>query len=344
MRRPAATVLLLALFAPALYAQIPITSVEPGSGPSSGVVIKGEFGSWPYHVYFGDVPAVSTDRADANTLVAVTPPHLPGESPISVFEYDLIVGTTGSYTFTGGVPEDHFERILAPLLTPPLFGAFGSEFHTDLRLTSKNAEQSLQLFGLQAACHDTAPVPDPICIWDDANDALDLSPGSDLGPREIEYSGLPGRFMYLSKSDAQSLAGNLRVHDVSRAALNYGTEIPLVRQREFENETILLPGVPGDVRFRNTLRIYGTENMTVTVTVQGQPPVEVPLTGADDDFTPSYGTFTAFPSGTEPYWVRIDGPPPLAGPSPPIYLGSFWAFVSVTNNETQVISTITPQP
>ena len=29
---------------------------------------------------------------------------------------------------------------------------------------------------------------------------------------------------------------------------------------------------------------------------------------------------------------------------PPIYLGPIWAFVSVTNNETQHITTITPQP
>jgi hypothetical protein len=349
MRRLAVVTLLFALAAPAAFAQIEITSITPSSGPSTGgtvVTLKGDFSAWPYYVYFGAVPAVSSERTDNNTIVAVTPPHLPGVAPINVFDYDMVVGTTATFTFTGEVPEEHYERILVPLLTPPVFGAFGSEFHTDLRLTSKNPSRTLRLFGLRPPCGDTAPIPNPICSWDPANDVMYVSPGSDLGPEGIDYFGEPGRFIYLSKTDAASLAGNLRVHDVSRAGLNYGTEIPLVRFREFQQETILLLGVPGDPRFRNTLRIYGNTNMPMTVTVQGLPPVEVQLTGADDaGFQPSYGSLTIPPrAGTEPYWVRIDGPPPASGPSPPIYFGSFWAFISVTNNETQVISTITPQP
>lgn len=348
MRRVALVTMLLALAAPAVFAQIPIDSITPSSGPSTGgtvVTLKGDFSSWPYYVYFGDVPAVFSERADLTTIVAVTPPHLPGVTRIKVFDYDMIVETTATFTFTGGVPEDQFERILVPLLTPPVFGAFGSEFHTDLRLTSKNAQQSLRVFGLRQPCPDT-PATTPICDWDPANDSMHISAGSDLGPDGIDYFGQPGRFIYLTKTDAASLAGNLRVHDVSRAGLNYGTEIPLVRFREFQQETILLLGVPGDPRFRNTLRIYGNANIPVTVTIQGLPPVEVQLIGADDaGFIPSYGSFTIPPmGGVEPYWVRIDGPPPLSGPSPPIYFGSFWAFISVTNNETQVISTITPQP
>lgn len=344
MKRIALHAVLL-LLSPALFAQLVIHSVTPSSGPTSGgttVVIKGEFGTWPYYVYFGGVPALSTDRPDADTLVAVTPPHLPGNAPISVFEYDLIAGTTGSFEFTGGVPEDKLERILVPTLTPPVHGAFGSEFHTELRLSSSNPQLSFPFFGLEQPC--LSPIPEPICPSDFANVPMHVRPGQDLGPHDFQYDGKPGRFLYLGKTDAEWLAANLRVFDVSRASLDYGTEIPVVRSRDFEQESILLLGVPTDPRFRNTLRIYGTGEMRMTITVQGRQPVELVLSQPADIFDPAYGVFTDFPVGSGPVWVRIDGPPPAAGPSPPIYFGSFWAFITVTNNETQVISTITPQP
>ncbi|HYI10987.1 MAG TPA: IPT/TIG domain-containing protein [Thermoanaerobaculia bacterium] len=345
MRRFGILALLSSLFATSLFAQIEIASITPSSGPTTGgtvVTLKGDFSGWPYGVYFGDVPAVSSERTDPTTIVAVTPPHLPGTSRIHLFDYDLIVESTASFTFEGGVPEDHLERILVPLLTPPVYGAFGSEFHTELRLGSKADGRYPQVYGLRQPCPDDIPSPE-MCAWNRADRAFIVFPGSDRNPAGIEYSGQPGAFVYLSNVDAAALSGNLRVHDVSRAALNYGTEIPLVREREFQNESILLLGVPGDARFRNTLRIYGTANMRVYVTVQGQQPVELQLTGSDDLFEPSYATFSNFPTGTEPFWVRIEGPPGVGG-VPPIYFGSFWAFISVTNNETQVISTITPQP
>ena len=44
------------------------------------------------------------------------------------------------------------ERILLPLLTPPVFGGFGSEFHADLRLEQRwtVATEPVTIYGLTA--------------------------------------------------------------------------------------------------------------------------------------------------------------------------------------------------
>ena len=41
--------------------------------------------------------------------------------------------------------------------------------------------------------------------------------------------------MYVDDSQVDLLTMNLRVHDVSRADLNFGTEMPIVRERDFIN-------------------------------------------------------------------------------------------------------------
>ncbi|HEX2059152.1 MAG TPA: hypothetical protein VHK90_00280, partial [Thermoanaerobaculia bacterium] len=63
------------------------------------MTITGEFGAWPYGVYFGSTAALETRRVDEHTLVAVTPPHLPGVSEVRIFEYDLFLGTDLTFTF-----------------------------------------------------------------------------------------------------------------------------------------------------------------------------------------------------------------------------------------------------
>jgi hypothetical protein len=71
-------------------------------------------------------------------------------------------------------------------------------------------------------------------------------------------------------------------------------------------------------------------------------PVRVPVEPSTSLFDVSYGIFGDFPPGSAPVNVTID------------YEVDFdtivaleiqmWAMITVTNNETQVISTITPQP
>jgi hypothetical protein len=319
-----------------------VFTMTPASGPTSGGTVvritrEAGFGTWAYGVEFGGVPAVRTTRIDEHTLEAVTPPHFPGTSSIRIFEYDLFLGTDLTFTFEGPVPVEAYERLLLPIFVPPVRGAFGSEFHTELRLSRNGFEPVLQAFGLETKCPHCPrfPLTDyPILLGE-------LKP--EVEPH-LNFTGRPGRLIYMPKEHVEYLTGNLRVFDVSRAALNFGTEIPIVPEHEFKDLEVVLLGVPTDPRFRNTLRIYSYAPMQVEVVLQGHSPVTVTLRPGDDVFDPAYGVFTAFPTHGAPVRVvvRRIQPGGVATPIDPDL--KIWAFVSVTNNETQLITTITPQP
>lgn len=234
------------------------------------------------------------------------------------------------------------ERVLLPILTPPVHGAFGSEFHTDLRIAN-DSENVVFLLGLDSArCS-------PICL--PTLFPLTLEPNEEVGPEDISLTGSPGRFVFIDADQVSSVTMNLRVHDVTRDGLNYGTEIPIVRESEFRANKITFVGVPTDARFRNTLRIYGESPVDVKVTVGDLPPVTLRLTGGfsfpggidlSDFFEPAYAAFSSFPTGIAPVRVTVETEPDFI-PHLPIEI-PLWAFITVTNNDTQAISTITPQP
>ncbi|HEX2121824.1 MAG TPA: hypothetical protein VHL59_09300, partial [Thermoanaerobaculia bacterium] len=110
---------------------------------------------------------------------------------------------------------------------------------------------------------------------------------------------------------------------------------------------IALLDVPIDPRFRLTLRIYGLNRGTdfVNVTVNGKLH-QIPLHPSSDPFTPSIIVFTDFPpphelpAGQSTINVTVDTP---RGPGGVVIPGSpIWAFIAVTNNVTQHITTIVP--
>jgi hypothetical protein len=127
--------------------------------------------------------------------------------------------------------------------------------------------------------------------------------------------------------------------------LNFGTEIPVVREREMTSRSLDLVAVPTDSRFRRTLRIYATGPTFLWVNfTDGAETFQrtVTLAAGGDGFEPAYAELSDFPtfaSGAKQATVTIEAPPTASPfPQPP-----YWAFISVTNNDTQVITTITPQ-
>jgi hypothetical protein len=335
----------LLLASAAAAQQVNIHSVSPSSASTAGgtevtitgtgfVAQCGPITCIPPRVFFGGVQATETRVVNDTTIVAVTPPHIPGTVTILYRQEAHAPILQSAFTFTGDIP-DAYTRLLLPILAPPVSGAFGSEFHTSLTMMTKRDE--LQFWGLKVdyGCR-------VLCI--PLEDPLRIVPTEVLGPESIEYNGKPGRFFYLSTFDTEQLAANLRVHDVTRAALNYGTEIPIVRQDQFA-EKIVLNGVPVDPRFRLTLRIYGMYTPSAEVTIAGQTRT-VMMRQGESIYEPDYGELTIDQPQAGPFQVVVEGPlPPLDPPPPdPLARRQVWAFITVTNNETQVISTITPQP
>src|SRR5690349_13600038 len=141
----------------------------------------------------------------------------------------LAVALVAGVLFAQEPEPEPSERVLLPILTPPVHGAFGSEFHTDLRIAN-DSEETVFLLGLDSArCS-------PVCL--PTLFPLTLEPGQEVEPGDVTLNGSPGRFVFIDADQVDSVAMNLRVHDVTRDGLNYGTEIPIVRERDFKSNRI----------------------------------------------------------------------------------------------------------
>ena len=320
------TLIILLLSAlPLSAAHIPF-SLSPASGPKSGgttVILRGAFGNSGHAVFFGGVRSPSVTLLDEHTLSAVTPAHFGDTVEVEIFERGVQLPAVLTYTYRGDAPLEQFERLLLPIFLPPIPGAFGSEFRTYLRLSGVEME----LFGLQPG---TTPYP--------------IGPFASSAPPP--NGGTPGRFIYVPKDGVKTFSATLRVADTSRSAENFGTELPIVRESEFPDDILVLHGVPTDPRFRNTLRIYAAREGRISIYIEGESVsrnVQLRKNDLNDPFEPAYAVFTDFPVGRGELRVTLTGPS-LRGPSPPIYFPPFWGLVSVTNNETQHITTITRQP
>ncbi|HYC88753.1 MAG TPA: IPT/TIG domain-containing protein [Thermoanaerobaculia bacterium] len=347
MRTIRLAVLLLA--ATSAFASPVITSVTPSEGPVFGgtrVVIRGSgfsdvciVCSPPFSglsVFFGGTPALDVDFIDSTTVEAITPAHLPGTVGVTVRQLD---GSNpneftlpNAFTFTGE-SFAAFEPVLFPIFLGPVRGAFGSEFHTTARAVSRG--EPLDIYGVDTNCTSIDP---PL---------LPTNPFR-IGATPVELPVLcsrsVGRLFYVADERSADFVTNLRVADVSRTRESHGVEIPVVRGDDFTTGRIVLMGVPIDARYRNTLRIYGlhTGSQFVNVTVNGVTR-GVALQRGETIFEPTFATFTDFPaqpaSGPITATVVIEDPLGGRGIVPPTPV---WAMISVTNNDTQQITTITP--
>lgn len=145
-------------------------------------------------------------------------------------------------------------------------------------------------------------------------------------PRPIGHQ--PGKFIWVLKSEAPALKFNLRVQDLSRQSLTWGTEIPVVREAEFTSGALHLLSVPIHVRFCQTLRIYQALN---TGEVPGEVRVQLFRMNGDGLF-PTEGPVLH----EEVVTLSPEGPPYE-------YVPGYSELGGFTNNETQHVTTITPR-
>jgi hypothetical protein len=311
-----------------------ITSVTPNSGPLTGgthVIIKGTGFSnicifclpqFPApSVAFGSALATNVKFIDSTMLEVVTPSSLPITVSVTVTNLDGtgFAEAQNAFTFLGDMNEG-FEPLLFPIFTRPVFGAFGSEFRTFARASQIGLPTVL--FGLDQRCLQVFPPLDPtVPVAVDIDTALPADCASGTG-----------RVFWMKKGTGSAVAFNLRVADVSRAASSLGTEIPVVRADEFSIGGVALVGIPSDPRFRITLRIYSLDHVDGPLRLFGEGlNRQVHLSTPDDIFEPAY--------------LEVHDLPPLL--TRLVILAPenvrIWAFITVTNNDTQQITTVTPQ-
>ena len=347
-RRINALVVFTLLFAVSALAAPVVSTILPVQGSAGGgtvVTIKGTGFSTcvvcsppsPPEVFFGTTPAASVTLVNETTIEAVTPPHPAGSVTVTVFQFDGTSSLENAFTFTGDYL-NALEPILVPVFSPPVLGQFGSDFRTTVRASHEGGGSGrILLFGLDTSCFLFAPVLGPL-------DARAIEPNGETYELQPDCSTWPAKLFYVPAGRADEITLNARVRDVSRADLSHGTEIPIVRLSDFSTDRVVLLNVPIDPRFRNTLRIYSLIEGSVTVTVDSHEH-EVTLQRGKDEFEPPYAMFTDFPAILEPGRpdsVRVVVRPNTPITSPPSPTPPIWAFVSVTNNVTQEITTVTP--
>ncbi|HYK02731.1 MAG TPA: hypothetical protein VE974_13315 [Thermoanaerobaculia bacterium] len=265
------------------------------------------------------------ERVDEEGHVWFTAPqHAPGLANVTIDNGPRAVTVPNAlYYFSLNAAPDIsiFERILFPMLTE-VSGVNGSLFRTEVAISNPK-RWFVETF------NEIVPF---VCI--------DYPCGNRLSPGElVKFSGgdYPRGVALLTPRDAApELAFALRARDVSRQAEGYGTEIPVVRESEmYVSRPIALLGVPVSSGYRAKLRIYSFSPGAASVRVQNGTGVLVELkrtcSGKSCASTPWYGEYD-LPAGTAP---RVNVFVEAIGPA--------WAFITVTNNETQQITTITPQ-
>lgn len=342
----------LLLSATAAIARPIVTSVTPNSGPVAGGTVVRITGtgfsnncnicSPPFvspTVLFGSTAATDVRFIDSTALDVVTPPVLASTVAVTVSQLDGSGPGTlpNAFTFQGD-PTTSFDPILFPLFLAPAAGAFGSEFHTTVRLASKTASPVL-VYGISR----NGPLDDPPS---GPFDPYFVS-GAESQPPLRQPSG--GRVLYVPRGSGKSLAASTRVMDVTKQASSFGVEVPVVRLDDFDEARLVFLGVPADTRFRCMLRLYSLKrgDVLLNVIVNGTLH-QVVLKRRDDQdlFEPAYLEFTDFPSlgqlpaGQTTFRVIVDTP---RGPEGVVIPGTLiWGMVSVTNNETQQITVIAP--
>lgn len=202
-------------------------------------------------------------------------------------------------------------------------GAFGSRW--EVRHEWRNTDDepicySVGLFG---------GIPEPTCLEAGASQSLAFGAAT---PWWVYFYGR-----------VENMQFNITARDTSRETHTWGAEIPVARLSRFREENLELLGIPTAPAFRRHLRLYAlAENITLAVRVwDSVANATAPLDEKTYHFTLHNNHATVafeqeFPTVFRTSRVRLQIER-IAGS------GRFWAFISVTNNDTQHITTISPQ-
>jgi hypothetical protein len=334
-----------------------IDAIFPSTSPTTGgvsVTINGRNFSTtvqclvpcPTTVGFGDVRVVP-DRTTDTQIVVKAPAH-----PAGIVDVNVTTGggrsasVPNAFTFTDSALDAEWEPVLVPVyIEGEVPGSGGSLWKTDLWVENDGAKNLV-----------IAPWPcpgDQVCLTLFPLTKV-LQPGEGLhglGAFSRIPSPIPGRLFYFARDSSDRASMNLRVWDASRGTLDAGTEVPVIRGRELLSQKVSLLNIP-IANNRLLLRVYDVAladaAFHVRVLWQTEDANQQPFT----EFDLRARTSDTGPLPTAPAYAQADIPVPLVGAAnlsarvevTPLTAGSrYWTFVSVTNQTTSHVTTVTPQ-
>ncbi len=280
-----------------------------------------------------DNTPVADIRSDGVAATFDMPKAAVGLHDVTLKHADVTrTATAAIYVFGDEADPSIFERILWPVLDSP-DGANGSHWVSEAILTNPrpwfidNYNSVIPAFCVVSPCTER------------------------LSPRL--YTSFDGEFyphgvaLLASRTDAPDLGFSLRVRDTSRESEGFGTEVPVVREKDmFRDRTMTLLGVPRDPRYRVKVRMYAFEPFFNTTTQDWRVIVVNPDGTRTDQSLISERQCSPLCPG-EPSYLELDLPNVTKTGTSSIYITppaeSFaWAFASVTNNVTQQVTIVTP--
>jgi len=333
-----------------------IDSITPSSGPAAGgteVVIRGDNFSTkvlcilpcPPIVSFGEIE-VPVQKESNDELTVITPAHPAGTVDVTVkVTGENPVTKSNGFTFAGG-QEALYELALLPVyLDGPVDGAFGARWITDFWIRNNGQDPvSLAPWPCETVCPPVFPL------------TYSLAPGfslHNLPPFPVE-GGNPSRLLFVSKPGPSNVSMGLRFADLSRTSLNGGTDLPVIRENELLVKESQLFNMPlTDPKFRVLLRVYDTAYTSSKFRVVIFPQAD----GSQSEVHSEELTAVTSQTGqfrTEAAYAQLDitgllrlektWPASIRIAVVPLTPGSrYWAFASITNNETQLVTLATPQ-
>lgn len=286
-------------------------------------------------VHFGDRPATDVALTPEHGIIATAPVGLSGTVPVVV-----AVAGEGTYTqpnafrYEAGDPLADMERVLLPVnFYGP--GAHGSQWQTDtvVRNDGPVYVPTEPLFWADPRV-PVIPIPTPI------------PPGArGYFPWRNDDGGA---FLWVPRGLEDQLSYSMHVLDRSRNELDRGTELPIVHAGD-TSPFVRILDVPSDANYRAKLRVYNFDPVNgarVEIKLHDQNGGQPVTLYATLNGVPVCSTTPCIPD--RPAYASVDLPQLTGGPFDVTVRAEtndvrLWAFVTVTNNETQHVTAYTPQ-
>jgi len=248
-----------------------------------------------------------------------------------------------TYFFIGDAAS--WRMMLLPVSTQPLAGANGSRWQTDLTMFLRTGEEiEIEPDGCEPGAPECFGTGEP-------------PRGQPFDPRKVWLGTFGGtQFVYVRAEHFDKVRMNARVYDANRATETAGAEIPIPRDDAFTGGTIALLNVPVAPEYRHTLRIYddrGRDGTSVVIRVYAGSEFEPRVTRVETLRLAQPAAFvTTAQLPMHPAIAQLDLRQllPLEGidslrveiePADPT--ARIWSFISITNNETHHVTTVSPQ-
>jgi len=294
-------------------------------------------------------PAIAAGATSTFQLRFRTPPQ---DGYVTVYarvqaenSRDLVAANDLSYATVNVGTSVSWRRMLLPVTAQAIPGAGGSLWRSDITMLIKSP-----------VAVDIRPSPCDTIIVTCPFVPPPLNRPFNAADFVINHEAPGGQFLYVPAPDEEKVRFNIRVYDQARTAETAGAEVPVAREEDFTSGTIALLGIPVAEEYRHTLRVYDADARSgarvlihVYAGAETTPRVSVVRTLEQ---SPQLQRTTPALLPTHPSYLQLDLGQlvSLAGLSSvrveiePVDPGlRFWGFVSITNNETHHVTTVTPQ-